>query len=203
MITLYHAPQSRSSRIIWLLEELGVDYEIRPVSIFRPMSGEGVADPANPHPDRRVPAIAHDGQLVAESVAIVLYLTDAFPEAGLGPVAGDAARGTYLTWLVWYAAELEPAMFAGFGGELASAPMKKRNYEAAMRRLDEALGRGPYVMGAQFSGADLLIASAIAFGRQVFPESQVLDGYIERCRSRPAAVRGVALDNANGLQRAA
>src|SRR3954466_14009589 len=79
MITLYHAPQSRSSRIIWLLEELGVPYEIRPVSIFRPMTGEGVPDSANPHPDKRVPAIEHDGALVAESVAILQYLTDAFP----------------------------------------------------------------------------------------------------------------------------
>ena len=60
MITLYHAPQSRSSRIIWLLEELGAPYEIRPVSIFRPMSGQGAPDPANPHPDKRVPAIVHE-----------------------------------------------------------------------------------------------------------------------------------------------
>ncbi|WP_404713857.1 glutathione S-transferase N-terminal domain-containing protein [Sphingomonas sp. MMS24-J13] len=79
MITLYHAPRSRSSRIIWLLEELGVPYEIRPVSIFRPMTGEGEGDLANPHPDKRVPAIDHDGEIVAELVAIVLYLSEAFP----------------------------------------------------------------------------------------------------------------------------
>jgi glutathione S-transferase len=200
MITLYHAPQSRSSRIIWLLEELDVPYDIRPVSIFRPMSGEGSADPANPHPDGKVPAIVQDGELVAESVAIVLYLTDAFPHAKLGPAAGAPGRGAYLTWLAWYAAELEPAMFAGFGGELASAPMKQRGYEAALRRLTEALTRAPYVMGAQFSGADLLIASALNFGRKVFPESKLLDDYIARCRSRPAAVRGLALDGASGVQ---
>ena len=93
MITLYHAPQSRSSRMIWLLEEIGAPYEIRPVSIFRPMTGEGDPDPGNPHPDQRVPAIAHDGNLAAESVAIVLYLTEAFPQAGLGPLPGDPQRG--------------------------------------------------------------------------------------------------------------
>ncbi|MEE4454901.1 glutathione S-transferase N-terminal domain-containing protein [Novosphingobium resinovorum] len=80
MITLFHAPQSRSSRIIWLLEELGTAYEIRPVSIFRPMTGEGQPDPANPHPDKRVPAILHDGALITESVAIALYLADAFEQ---------------------------------------------------------------------------------------------------------------------------
>jgi glutathione S-transferase len=200
MITLYHAPQSRSTRMIWLLEELDVPYEIRPVSIFRPMAGEGVADPANPHPDGKVPALQHDGRLIAESVAIVLYLTEAFPEAGLGPLPGEAARGSYLTWVAWYATELEPALFAAFGQELESAPMKKRGYEAVLRRLYDALDSGPYVMGERFTGADLLISSALNFGRKVFPESRLLDGYIERCRSRPAAVRGLALDGASGVQ---
>ncbi len=131
MITLYHAPQSRSTRMIWWLEELGVPYEIKPVAIFRPMTGEGTGDPANPHPDSKVPAIVHGATLVAESVAIILYLSDAFPQAKLGPVAGDAARGSYLTWLAWYATEFESALFAGLAGELASAPMK---LAAAMTR---------------------------------------------------------------------
>jgi len=200
MITLYHAPQSRSSRMIWLLEELGVPYEIHPVSIFRPMTGEGAPDPANPHPDKRVPAIEHDGALVAESVAILLYLTDAFPDAGLGPRPGTPERGTYLTWLAWYAAEMEPAMFAAMMGELVGAPRKQRNYDAVVARLMQALADGPYVMGADFSGADFLISSALAFARQAFPPSEVIDAYIERCRTRPAAERGAALDDASGIQ---
>lgn len=200
MITLYHAPQSRSSRMIWLLEELGVPYDIRPVSIFRPMTGEGVPDAANPHPDKRVPAIEHDGALVAESVAIVLYLVDAFPKAGLGPSIGTAERGTYLTWLAWYAAEMEPAMFAAMMGELGGAPQKQRNYDAVVDRLEGTLTRNPYAMGDTFSAADFLISSALAFGRQAFPPSETIDAYVERCRTRPAALRGVALDDASGIQ---
>jgi glutathione S-transferase len=203
MITLYHAPQSRSSRMIWLLEELGAPYEIRPVSIFRPMTGEGAPDPTNPHPDKRVPAIVHKGALVAESVAIVLYLTDAFPEASLGPTVGHAQRGTYLTWLAWYVAELEPALFAGLAGELAGSAQKQRNYETVIRRLDDVLAHGPYVMGAQFSGADFLISSAIDFGRRALPASPAFDAYVARCKGRPAAMRGLALDGASGVQRAA
>jgi glutathione S-transferase len=200
MITLYHAPQSRSSRMIGLLEELGAPYEIRPVSIFRPMTGEGAPDPANPHPDKRVPAIVHDGVLVAESVAIVLYLGEVFPEAELAPVAGDRRRGEYLTWLAWYVAELEPAMFAAMTGELTRSPLKQRDHDAVVRRLEAALARGPYVMGERFSGADFLISSALAFGRHTFPASGVFDTYVERCSTRPAAVRGAALDNASGPQ---
>jgi len=203
VITLYHAPQSRSSRMIWLLEELQAPYEIRPVSIFRPMTGEGVGDPANPHPDKRVPAIVHDGILVAESVAIALYLSDAFPEAKLGPAVGDRDRGAYLTWLIWYAAELEPAMFAGMTGELAASPLKRRAHEAAVRRLEETLAASPFVLGEHFSAADLLIGSALAFARQAFPPSATIDAYVERCGARPAAVRAGPLDMAEGIQRAA
>ncbi len=195
MITLYHAPQSRSSRMIWLLEELEVPYEIRPVSIFRPMTGEGAGDPANPHPDKRVPALVHDGALVAESVAIALYLGDAFPAAALAPAPGDARRGEYLTWMAWYAAEMEPAMFAAMAGELATSSHKLRGHDAVVRRLEGALAEKPYVMGDRFTIADFLISSALAFGRSAFSGSDIFDAYIERCRARPAAIRGEALDN--------
>ncbi len=200
MITLFHAPQSRSSRIVWLLEEIGAPYVIRPVSIYRPMTGEGVPDEANPHPDRRVPALDHDGVLVTESIAIVQYLCEAFPQAGLAPLPGDARRGEFLSWIGWYACEMEPALFAGMTGALAGSPQKQRDHEAVIRRLETALARAPYVMGERFSGADLLIASALGFGRQAFPASAAFDAYLERCRSRPAAIRGVALDGASDPQ---
>jgi len=203
MLTLFHAPQSRSSRMIWLLEELAVPYEIKPVSIFRPMTGEGHGDPANPHPDKRVPALVHDGAIVAESVAIVLYLLDAFPQAGLAPAQGDPRRGDYLTWVAWYAAEMEPAMFAALGGELGTAPHKQRNFDAVVGRLQAALAKGPYVMGEAFAGADFLISSALAFARHIFPADATLDAYVARCQARPAAVRGLALDDESGLQAAA
>ncbi|MCJ2186057.1 glutathione S-transferase family protein [Novosphingobium beihaiensis] len=200
MITLYHAPHSRSTRMIWLLEELAVPYEIRPVSIFRPMTGEGAPDPANPHPDKRVPAIVHGETLVAESVAIVLYLADTFPKAGLAPIPGDARRGDYLTWLAWYATELEPAMFAGLAGELAASPQKQRSHDIVMQRLESALSRSPCLMGDVFTAADFLVSSALVFGRAAFPESAAIDAYIERCHARPAAQRTQALDNASGPQ---
>jgi glutathione S-transferase len=199
MITLYHCPRTRSSRIIWLLEEIGAPYAIAPVSIFRPMDGAGDPDPRNPHPDKRVPAIEHNGALVAESVAIVLYLTDAFPAAGLGPVVGDPQRGEYLTWAAWYGAEMEPAMFAKFGDELGQ-PNKRRSYEQVVARLENTLSRQPYVLGETFTAADILVGSALQWARSVFPESPILDAYIDRLNARPALVRANGLDEARGLQ---
>ena len=83
MITFYHSPASRSSTFVWLLEELGIDYSLIYCDIKR-RSGTGSADPKNVHPEKRVPALLHDGRLVTEQMAIALYLTDAFPEAGSG-----------------------------------------------------------------------------------------------------------------------
>ena len=100
MLTLYHAPQSRSSRIVWLLEELEAPYALHITDIPR-MDGSGKPDPSNPHPDKKVPAIVDDGVLVTESAAICLYLTDKFPAKGIGPVVGDPLRGPYLTWLAY------------------------------------------------------------------------------------------------------
>jgi glutathione S-transferase len=203
MITLYHAPQSRSSRIVWLLEEIGTPYVIRPVSIYRPMTGEGEPDAGNPHPERRVPALDHDGVLVTESIAVVQYLCEVFPDAGLLPAIGDPRRAACLTWIGWYACEFEPAMMAAMTGEIARSANRARDHEAVVRRLEGALARGPFVMGETFTCADLLIASALGFGRRAFPESASIDAYVERCKTRPAALRAASLDGASGPQKAA
>lgn len=203
MITLYHAPQSRSSRIIWLLEELGAPYAIQPVSIYRPMTGQGHGDPANPHPDQRVPAIEHDDALITESVGIALYLGDALPQAGLAPAVGSPWRGAYCTWLAWYACEMENAMFAALSGALANSPHLQRDHAAVVLRLETALAHRDYVVSDSFTIADLLIASALTFARRAFPDSALIDAYVARCRNRPAALRALALDEASGLQCAA
>ncbi|MBD2383799.1 glutathione S-transferase, partial [Trichormus variabilis FACHB-319] len=76
MLTLFHAAQSRSGRIVWLLEELRAPCAIEHVDIYRSLTGTGRSDPANLHPDGKVPALMHDGALITESAAIALYLTD-------------------------------------------------------------------------------------------------------------------------------
>ena len=96
MITLYHRPQTRSSRFVFLLEELGAPYEVRLVST-RSRDGTGTVDPANPHPHGKVPAISDDGVVVFESPAIALYLTDKFPGKRLGPMSGRNRRSSRST----------------------------------------------------------------------------------------------------------
>jgi len=186
MVTLYHAPRSRSSRIIWLLEELGAPYEIVYVDIKRPTGG--ARDPRNPNPDGRVPTLVHDGRLVMESVAIALYLTDLFPANGIGPTVGDPKRGEYLTWLAYYAGVMEPVLIAR-----ASRPDDAAQVD---RRVTEALSKAPYLLGEKFSAADVFLASIMQFQRSFLPEAKLLDDFLARVTSRPAAQRARQRDAA-------
>jgi len=191
MLTLFHAPQSRSSRLVWLLEEIGADCEIRYCDIVRG-DGSGARDPANPHPDGKVPALIHDGALITESAAVALYLTDLFPQAGLGPPVGDRDRGEYLTWLAWAAGELEPAIWSRMSPD--AGPAMDRRYADAVDRLLDRLWSAPYLMGDRFSAADVLIGSGLMWARAFLPESPTLDAYVARLSSRPALLRAQARD---------
>ena len=194
MLTLFHAPQSRSSRIVWLLEEIGADYHLRYVDIFRSMTGTGGRDPANPHPDGKVPALMHGDALVTESAAVALYLTDLFPEAGLGASVGSPERAAYVTWLAWTAGEMEPAYWGRISGQTDGDPVARARYDAVIARLFGALERGPYLMGERFTAVDVMVGSALAWGREYSPDSPLLDAYLARIMDRPANAAATAKD---------
>ncbi len=195
MLTLYHAPQSRSSRILWLLEELGADYDIAYMDIPR-MDGSGAPDARNPHPDKKVPALVHDGVLITESIAVALYLTDLFPEAGLGPRIGEPGRGPYLGWLAYYAGVMEPVVhfqYFDLGGHEGLARTFRTRADLDRRILD-ALTGAPYIAGERFTAADVIYASAGHYIRDMLPAGAVVDAYLERCGARPALAAALAKD---------
>ena len=195
MLTLFHAPRSRSFRMLWLLEELGVPYALKVVNIRRG-DGSGAADPANPHPHRKVPALTDDGALIFESPAIALYLTDKFPDAGIGPRVGDADRGAYLTWLSYYTGVVEPSLTAKFlkiehvYGTFGWAP-----FDDVIAYLTNALTGKSYLLGERFSAADVLVGGSLSFlmGRMI-PESELFRSYVTRITGRPAHARAQSKD---------
>jgi len=202
VLTLFHAPQTRSSRILWLIEELGADVEVAHCEIaHRNGQKVGEADPRNPHPDGKVPALIHDGALITESAAVALYLTDLHPQAGIGAAVGSPDRGALLTWLTWAAGELEPALFARMAG--ADDAFAIARYEAAMDRLLDALWTGPFLMGDRFTVADVMVGSTLAWVRHLLPDSPLFDRYRDRLAARPASGRAAARDGAAGLEQAA
>lgn len=191
MITLFHAPKSRSSRFIFLLEELGAPYEIKIVNIRRG-DGSGALDDANPHPHGKVPAIRHGSETVFESPAIVAYLADAFPDAGLAPRPGEAGRGTYLTMLAYYGDVLEPAFVSKF--LKVSVPRGTAGWvevDEAMAFIDKTLTAHPYIAGDEFTGADILYATTFGMFAQnpMMPKLTSIDAYVKRVLDRPAYAR--------------
>jgi glutathione S-transferase len=198
MITFYHAPRSRSFRTLWLLEEIGQPYEIKRVSIRRG-DGTGSADPANPHPHGKVPAIVHDGLLVFETTAIALYLTDLFPASGLGPQIGEPDRAAYVTWLSYYSGVFEPSLTAKFlkvqhvYGTFGWAP-----FDEVQDYLNRTLERGPYFLGELFSAVDIVFGGSLPMLMRagMMPETDTLKEYTARLAARPAFASASAKDDA-------
>ncbi|HEX6509294.1 MAG TPA: glutathione S-transferase family protein [Chloroflexota bacterium] len=199
MLTLIHKPKSRSVTIRWLLEEIGAPYEARIVTT-RGADGSGAVDPANPHPHGKVPALVHDGHVVFETCAIALYLTDLFPDAGLGPRVGDPKRAEYLSWLAYRSGVMEPA----FGerrwnikhvfGAMGWAPPEE--VEAVLGR---QLTNNQYVLGDRFSAADITVGGAInaMLSFKMMNETPAFKDYCARITSRPAYQRTIQLDAAS------
>jgi glutathione S-transferase len=197
MITLFHRPKTRSSRFIFLLEELEAPYQIKLVTT-RTRDGTGAVDPENPHPHGKVPAISDDGVIVFESPAIAIYLTDKFPKNRLGPLIGEPERGAYLSWLCYYTGVLEPAFMSKFMNvDVPRGTAGWVSVEEAMPAVINALSPGPYILGERFSAADALYATTFAmFGQSpMMPKSAVIDDYVKRIVARPAFGRGQARDS--------
>ena len=196
MITLYHAPRSRASRFIFLLEELGAPYELAEVSIRRG-DGSGTLDVANPHPHGKVPVIRDGDTIVYESAAIALYLTDKFPQAGIGPVVGDAKRGAYLTWLAYYAGVMEPAWMSAFmKWEVRRGTAGWVKTDEVMELVNTTLEKNPYILGETFSAADILIATTfkLFMGSPLLPKTDLLEAYVGRVTNRPAYARAQEIE---------
>jgi glutathione S-transferase len=197
MITLFHRPKSRSTRFIFLLEELEAPYKIQLVTT-RSRDGTGAVDPANPHPLGKVPAISDDGAVVFESPAIALYLTDKFPKNRLGPLPGEPGRGAYLSWLSYYTGVLEPAFMSKFmnvevpRGTAGWAPV-----DEAVSAVVNALSPGPFMLGERFSSADVLYGTTFAmFGQSpMMPKSRVIEDYVQRIVTRPCFARAQERDS--------
>jgi glutathione S-transferase len=191
MLKLYHCPKTRSSRIVWLLEEIGEPYSLEVVDIRA--SGGAPESYRAVHPLKKVPALDHDGEIVTESAAICLYLSDTFPKAGLGPQVGEAGRGAYLSWLAYYAGAVEPALMTkavnAQGFSTISAGWG--DPELMCQRLADAVEKSPYILGDRFSTVDILIGSTFQIAGGLLPKTDAIEAYKQRLASRPAFLRGM------------
>jgi len=196
-ITLFHSPQSRSSGALTLLEELGAPYKLH---VLNMKAGEQRRpEYLAVNPLGKVPAILHRGELVTEQVAIFIYLADLFPDAGFAPAIGDAQRGSYLRWLVYYASCYEPAL-VDRAMQREPAPHATSPYGTFDTMLETVVSQirdKPYLLGEKISAADILWGNALNWGVmfKLVPEDKAVTDYVARIVQRPAAIKVASMDS--------
>lgn len=200
MITLFWCPQTRASRILWLLEEMNEPFEVRMIDIRDP---EAKRDPefVAASPMGKVPAIMDttpNGVVsMADSGAIGLYLADRYPVSALAPAIDDPLRGQYLYWMTFTPGVIEPAMMEKFTDwEVSPTTSGWGNFDTMIDVLETGLQDGPWLLGEQFSAADVLVGSSVNFMKMfgILPDSAVLEEYLGRCLARPACASALARD---------
>jgi glutathione S-transferase len=196
-LTLYHASPSRSSIARWMLEEIGEPYDLHVLSLAK---GEQQApDYLAVNPMGKVPALKHSDAVITEAAAICTYLADEFPHARLNVPVGDPRRGTYLKWLFFAPSCIEPAITD------RAFPRKEEprrgmlgygDFDTVMAVVAEAVEPGPYLMGEQFTAADVVLGSTLRWGMMfgILPKRPEFVAYVGRLEQRPALKRAVALD---------
>ena len=204
-ITFYHSPQSRSAGTLFLLEELGADYDLRVLDLQKGEQRQSGYLAVNPM--GKVPAIVHDGALVTEQGAVYAYLADLYADAGITPAIGDPLRGPYLRWLFFYGSSYEPALIDR-SMKREPAPTSTSpygDYDTMLKTLWDQLGDGPYLLGDRFTAADVLWGTALRWTTmfKLVPETPAVKAYIERVTSRPAALRAAKIDEEIMAARAA
>jgi glutathione S-transferase len=191
-ITLYHASPSRSSIVRWMLEETGEPYDLH---LLKLAEGEQMKpDYLAVNPMGKVPALKHGDTVVTEAAAICTYLADEFPHARLNVPVGDP-----LKWLFFGPSCVEPAI-TDRAFPRAEQPRRGMlgygDFDTVMDVVAKAVEKGPYLMGEQFTAADVVIGSGLRWGMMfnLLPKWAEFVDYVERLERRPALQRATALD---------
>lgn len=195
-ITLFHSPQTRSSGALALLEELKAPYKLHVLNMKAGEQRQPAFLAVNPM--GKVPAILHGDALITEQVAIGIYLADLFPEAGITPAIGDALRGPYLRWYVFYAACFEPALvdkaLKREPGNAAMVPYG--NLATTLGTLTSQLSKGPWLLGEKFTATDVLWGTALTWmtGFGLLDAVAPIKNYVDRWNARPSVARVMQID---------
>jgi glutathione S-transferase len=199
MIKLYHAPMTRSIRIYWLLEELGIPYEISRVNFAPPKLPFSQATPWG-----KVPAIEDDGVSMCESGAIVEYVLERYGNGRLAPTPGTPERAAFLQWVHFAEATATPPLgeivrhtvFKPEAERIPSVVEDARAREAAcLAVIERALDGKDYLLGSQFSAADIMMGVTLLIARRLkalddrYPK---LAAYLARLEARPALKKALS-----------
>lgn len=200
---LYFAPRTRAARVRWLLEELGIPYELVRLDLSKQENQKPEYLAVNPLGE--LPALVDGDVTLLEPSAICLYLADRFPEKQLAPLAGDAVRAAYYQWLLFAEVTLQPAVMRFH--EHAQLPEKEKSdvhtqgalarhraqLNAVLDVVDARVADRDFLAGDQFTAADVMTASILHLANhlQLLEERPRLVKYVYLHCQRPASRRAV------------
>lgn len=194
-IKLYYWPYTRAFRVRWLLEELKLPYKLEYINLFK---GEANSDTYKAvHPLGYLPAIEVDGQTMFESGAICAWLTDKFPQSKLAPEINSQNRSEYEQWMYFVPGEVEPPIFY-HGLHDHILPEKQRvsdilpwlldRYSHVLKILQNELENKKYLLGENFSTADIMLGSTISWLPELLKPFSALEDYVARLTMREAYI---------------
>ena len=195
MMKLYYCPRTRSFSTLWLMEETGQPYERVLIEISA--GAQKTPDYLAVNPMGKVPALQDGEATLGEAAAICAYVAERYPDARLAPPPGDPRRAKYLYWLFFGPSCIEPAIVQIF--TKIQVPTVSAAWGDATQVFDvieRALETGPWLLGDDFSAADVVIGSGLNFAVRVFkmvPMRPAFERYLDRCAARPAFQRAQAL----------
>jgi glutathione S-transferase len=197
-LKIFHAQGSRSLRVIWLAEEMELDYELIGETFGRPSPDLIAANPA-----RALPALVDGEVVMSESIAIMQYLAAKYGPTPVAPTADEASFPAYLQYLVYGEASLSAFLNPLIGARVLAPEDQKDNFTAGIcrtifrRRVSALTGRlteSPHLAGEAFTAADISVGYALGLAEQVgladdYP-APVAD-YWARLKLRPGYQRAV------------
>lgn len=198
---LYYTPKTRSSRPRWILEEMGVEYQIIPINL---QQGEHkTPDFLKINPMGQVPALQDGSVTLFESAAIVAYLADKYADKKMAPPLNSPERGAYYQWMFFSMTSLD-AHVGGYFYHTQLYPEPKRiaayanlcvgNFQQAAKVLDAHLKDRQFMVGNTFSAADVMIAGNLGFAKsmKLLEDFPTLLDYLKRQTSRPAFLKSIS-----------
>jgi glutathione S-transferase len=161
-IVLYHHPYTRAANVVWMLEEVGVTYELSSVDITK--GAHKTPELLALNPMGKLPILTDGDAVVTESAAIALYLADRYAYGRLAPRVDDPARATYLRWSLFAPSVIEPGSMAKRAGwDYKESQAGWGSYDAMLRTMESAIADRAYVLGKDFSMVDVVFGGTLRF----------------------------------------
>jgi len=200
-LQLHHHAHTRAANVVWMLEELGVDYELVPVDVRGGAHKSEAFRALNPM--GKLPTLVDGDTVITESAAIALHLADRYGLGTLAPALDDPARATYYRWILYSPSVIEPGCYAHTAKwDYQPGSAGWGTYEAMLDTLEAAIGAGPWLLGDRFTMADVVFGGTVAYMLQfgMLDARPAFTAYVERLDGRPARRKAREINEASLAQ---